>query len=255
MSTEKIIKLFILGLAVIALSSCASLPAVIEPPQVIAPLPPAPVLRQDIVHIVAPGETLWRISKSYGVEIDEIMRANKLREKDKLEMGEKLLIPGALPASSVISLYPSKKWKYIIIHHSATDQGNALAFYNSHKLRGFTYGLGYHFVIDNGSSGKPDGYIEVSPRWLKQQNGAHCKAAGMNYKAIGICLVGNYSQDEVSSKQLSSLAYLVNILRNYYDIPLRNIIGHGQVQGAETECPGRRFPWSRFFNQLKASGN
>jgi len=248
---DKFARLLIIGLCVITLASCATLkPSAVQPPPVVYP-PPPQVLRQDVIHIVAPGETLWRISRTYDVSIEDIMRANKLTQKDRLTMGQRLLIPQALPACSIIPLYPSNKWKYIIIHHSATDAGNALAFYNAHKRRGFIHGLGYHFVIDNGSSGKPDGYIEISPRWLKQQDGAHCKASGMNYKGIGICLVGNYSEGDVSEKQMASLVYLVNILRRFYHIPIRNIMGHGQVPGANTECPGKRFPWKSFFSRLK----
>lgn len=247
----KIIKLFAIAGGLAVLSSCATMPpaSVIPPPAY--PLPPQ-VFRQDRIHIVAPGETLWRISKIYDVDMGNIMRANRLNNQDKLAMGKKLLIPGALPARSIIPLYPSNKWEYIIIHHSASDEGNALLFHRSHiNYRRFSRGLGYHFVIDNGTYGKPEGYIEVSPRWIKQQDGAHCKASGMNYKSIGVCLVGNFSKEEPSDKQLSSLVYLIDTLKNYYRIPLKNIMGHGQVPHACTECPGKKFPWEKFFSQLK----
>ena len=112
-------------------------------------------------------------------------------------------------------------------------------------------GLGYHFVIDNGSSGKQDGQIEISPRWLHQDNGAHCKANGMNYRGIGICLVGNFSEDRVTSRQMDSLVYLVNELKKYYRISNLHILGHGQVKGANTECPGTRFPWDEFRRRLE----
>ena len=247
---SKIIKLIIIGLGLIALSSCATVPPAYIKPTPAYTLPPA-IGRQDIVHVVAPGETLWRIGKIYDVDIESIMRANELNKSTKLSMGQSLLIPEAMPARSVVPLYPSSKWQYVIIHHSASDVGNALLFHKSHiNYRGWE-GLGYHFVIDNGTYGKPEGHIEVSPRWIKQQYGAHCKASGMNRKSIGVCLVGNFSKVNVSKKQLSSLVYLVNLLRRYYHIPLDNIIGHGQVRGASTECPGNKFPWNRFFTQLR----
>ena len=252
MLINKIIKLFVIGTGLVVLSSCATTSLTPSAtPSAYPPVLPPEVIRQDIVHIVAPGETLWRISKCYDVRINDIMRANNLNDKNKLTMGQRLVIPAATPARPVITLYPSNKWKYIIIHHSATDVGSALKFHVAHERRGFTRGLGYHFVIDNGSSEKPDGYIEVSPRWIKQQDGAHCKAGGMNYRGIGICLVGDFTGEYVSDKQLSSLVYLINILRKYYNIPLKNIMGHGQVPGAKTECPGKRFPWARLFNQLE----
>ncbi len=251
-----ITRLIVVGACLFLLSSCAS---VSPPPTVrpsVSPVPPLEVPRQDKIHVVAPGETLWRISKAYDVSIEDIMRANKLSKDDELTMGQKLLIPHALPACSIIALYPSRKWKYIIIHHSASDEGNALLFHKSHtNYRGFSRGLGYHFVIDNGTYGKPEGYIEVSPRWIKQQDGAHCKASGMNHMSIGICLVGNFSKEEVSDKQLYSLVYLVSILKKYYHIPMKNIMGHGQVSGAFTECPGKKFPWDRFFALLNRMSN
>ena len=250
----KKIKILITIFVLFSLSSCTSLPSTrpMPPPAVPKPIPtPVVIPRQTIGHVVAPGETLWRISKTYDVSIEDIMRANNLGANTTLEMGQCLTIPNAKPATPVISLYPSQKWKYIIIHHSATDVGSALTFNDWHKRRGFIHGLGYHFVVDNGSSGKADGYIEVSPRWLKQQNGAHCKASGMNYKGIGICLVGNYSKGYLSENQFEALVYLVNLLRDYYKIPLKNILGHGQVSGANTQCPGKLFPWTKFIRALK----
>ncbi len=240
---------------VTVLCSCASTP--IKPPDYsrmdIITQPATPILRKDIIHKVAPGETVWRIAKMYDIRIEDIMQANTLKKPKELKMGQSLLIPDAAPLEAVIPLYPSKKWRYIIIHHSATDEGCALHFHFAHHSRGFKRGLGYHFVINNGTREKDDGYIEISPRWLKQLNGAHCKASGMNKKGIGICLVGNFSKERISEKQMDSLLYLVNCLRKYYKISLKNIMGHGQVFGARTECPGKNFPFGKLKKQLKVS--
>lgn len=215
--------------------------------------PPGPAsLRHDVKHIVAPGETLWRISKMYDVSASDIVRANQLKKSSMLSMGQHLLIPKASALRSVIPLYPNSKWKFIIIHHSATDEGDSLSFNKHHIKRGFG-GVGYHFVIDNGSRSKINGQIEVAPRWIKQQDGAHCKASQMNCKAIGVCLVGNFNEERVSEEQMKSLVYLVNTLRNYYKIPLENIMGHGQVPGASTDCPGKRFSWREFKAALGKS--
>ena len=244
----------ITGMAII-LCSCASAP--IRPPEYstkdIISLPTTPILRKDVIHTVAPGETVWRIAKMYDIETKDIMQANTLKRPRKLKMGQRLLIPDAAPLKAVIPFYPSKKWKYIIIHHSATDEGCALHFHFAHHSRGFKKGLGYHFVIDNGTRGKENGHIEVSPRWLKQLDGAHCKASGMNKRGIGICLVGNFNKEQVSKKQMDSLLYLVNCLRKYYRVPLKNIMGHNQVYRAKTECPGKNFLLNEFKKQLKAS--
>jgi len=187
----------------------------------------------------------------YDVTVEDILRANNLKDPTNVAMGQRLFIPQAAPLKPVVALYPSNKWKYIIIHHSATDEGSALAFNKFHQSRGWE-NLGYHFVIDNGTEGKEDGQIEVAPRWIKQQNGAHCKAGGMNSTGIGICLVGNFSKDNITRKQMESLTYLVNTLREYYKIPVNNIMGHSEVSGASTECPGTKFPWPEFFSKIKS---
>ncbi len=252
----KLLRASLIFLLVIFLSSCASVPVkppqeIIGPNQVIVPFT-GPMIRQDVFHVVGPGETLWRIGKMYDVEMESIMSANKLYDAAKIDMGQKLFIPNAAPIRPVVPLYESNKWKYLIIHHSATDEGNAFSFYNMHLRRGFWNGLGYHFVIDNGTFGKEDGQIEISPRWIKQQKGAHCKVSNMNDIGIGICLVGNFSKEDVSEKQLNSLAYLVNILRKNYNIPKSRIMGHGQIPGAATECPGLRFPWKKFWSKINS---
>jgi len=243
----------IIGLTVI-LSSCARVPikpTVPSGPQIYTQ-PTGPFLRQDVFHVVAPGETLWRISKMYNVKIEELVRVNGLKKPEELEIGQRLIVPQAAPIKPVIALYPSNKWKYIIIHHSATDEGNSLNFNKLHKRKGWA-GIGYDFVIDNGTDGKRDGQIEVTPRWIKQEKGAHCRASDMNSKGIGICLVGNFSKKTVSKTQLDALVYLVNILRKYYKIPEGRIMGHGQVPGAKTECPGKYFAWPEFYNKLNSS--
>jgi len=50
------------------------------------------VQRQD-VHVVAPGETLWAISREHGVTPDAIARATGLVSPDRLQVGQSLTIP------------------------------------------------------------------------------------------------------------------------------------------------------------------
>jgi len=207
------------------------------------PVPPDPVSHRTITHEVAPLETIWRLSRMYDVSEESIYLANNLKPGETIHIGQKLLIPHARPLRHVISLYPNERWQYIILHHTASDIGKALLINNYHHDRGFWNGLGYHFVIGNGTLGKLDGQIEVSPRWIKQLQGAHCKAGGMNEKSIGIALVGNFNEDLPTQAQLDSLSYLLKLLTDYYRIPPSRVMGHGDVQGARTDCPGTRFPW------------
>ena len=234
------------------LSSCAAVgPRVIEmPPQPAAPQAPV-VLRHDMKHVVGPGETIWRISRMYNVPSSAITSANHITDGNSLRMGQILLIPDAAPVQPVINLIPGKKWRYIIIHHSATDQGSSLHFNKAHLAKGWDKGVGYDFVIDNASESRVDGQLEETPRWIKQEDGAHCKASDMNTKAIGICLVGNFNDEKVSRKQMETLVHLVRTLQAFYHIPTGNIIRHGHVPGAATDCPGKKFPWGEFIRKLE----
>ncbi len=141
--------------------------------------------------------------------------------------GESAWVPFAQP----------RAWRYIVIHHSATPDGNAAKFDREHKAKGWDE-LGYHFVIDNGNGG-PDGRVEVGPRWPKQKWGAHAKTPDNRYneQGIGICFVGNFQNSRPTTKQLQSAAHLVAWLMQRYDIPASNVIGHDDTKS--TLCPGK----------------
>jgi len=133
-------------------------------------------------------------------------------------------------------------WRYIVIHHSATDRGNAASFDRSHRRRGWDE-LGYHFVIDNGDGGA-DGRIEVGSRWKKQKWGAHIGGTPnneYNNHGIGICLVGDFRNKMPSHAQIASLERLVRHLANKYGIQVDNVIGHSEGPNTATVCPGAVF--------------
>lgn len=48
-----------------------------------------------VYHEVIPGQTLWRIAKGYGVDMDAIVGANRLSDEAQLKTGQRLFIPGA----------------------------------------------------------------------------------------------------------------------------------------------------------------
>ena len=146
---------------------------------------------------------------------------------------------------------PPRDWEFIIIHHSATSTGSAAAFDAAHRARGMINGLAYHFVIDNGTDGMPDGFIETGSRWIKQMHGGHCRQAHINERGIGICLVGNFSHGEPTAKQLDALVLLIRGLQDQFKIPDDHILGHGEVIGEFSECPGHEFPWEKLRNRLK----
>lgn len=145
-----------------------------------------------------------------------------------------------------------KQWTAIVIHHSGTTNGNAAIFDEWHRQGNHWEGVGYDFVIGNGTD-SADGRVEVTFRWRKQQTGAHCKTPNnwANKNAVGICLVGNFNNTAPTSRQMQSLVKLIGFLQNRYGIPKSRIYGHKDTPGARaTDCPGRNFPMARLKSML-----
>lgn len=46
-----------------------------------------------VVHVVKRGETVWRISRRYGVTVESIVRANGIRDVTDVPTGARLIIP------------------------------------------------------------------------------------------------------------------------------------------------------------------
>ena len=144
-----------------------------------------------------------------------------------------------------------RAWRYIVIHHMAAPTGSAAVIHRLHLKRGMD-GLGYHFVIGNGTI-TPDGGVEVGYRWRRQTHGAHARVrAGddnrWNEYGIGICLVGDFRYTAPSPQQMESLVRLVRGLRSTYGIRVQDIVPHAKVK--PTICPGPRFPWGEFISRV-----
>ena len=141
----------------------------------------------------------------------------------------------------------TRKWEYIVIHHSYTESGSEKEFDNYHRTHNGWLGVGYDFVIGNGQ-GSPDGAIEVTFRWETQIQGAHAGNEEYNQHGIGICLVGNFETGYPTEKQMAALVSLVSCLQERCHIPSANIILHRHVR--DTRCPGEHFPFYRLISLL-----
>jgi len=56
-----------------------------------------------VVHVVTPGQTLYRIARAYGVDVDELMALNGIEDARRVAVGQQILIPGATEAREVPS--------------------------------------------------------------------------------------------------------------------------------------------------------
>lgn len=143
-----------------------------------------------------------------------------------------------------------KKWKRIIIHHSASSFGNARLINTWHLERGWS-GIGYHFVVLNGYLTGADavagrrfdslvGAIECGRKmdgdeWVQaSEEGAH--ALGYNKDSIGICLIHNKGPYDIY--QYDALAHLCEDLCKMFKISPDNVLGHYEVDEKKLLCPG-----------------
>ncbi len=65
---------------------------------------------QPQVHTVRQGDSLWRISRQYGVDIRSLMKANGLTETSILQVGMRLVIPKETGRTAVASSSSATSW-------------------------------------------------------------------------------------------------------------------------------------------------
>jgi len=275
-----------------SVSSSLNLTPTPSPTLIVTSIPQTPEF-----HIVSQGETLTRIAARYHLTLDELRNLNGLKNSN-LRINQQLRLraddsmkadtpapkptttlptpvpvglptslpsptpsplptatpkPSSAPAQRYIFVTPVKKlidtipkttrkWKYIVIHHSGTSMGNAKIFeYYHRRVRGMENGMAYHFVIGNGSESK-NGEIEIGNRWKKQLQGGHLRSDEQNEIAIGICLVGDFNKTRPNKKQIAALIELITYLRQkQYPQELRFVV-HRDINIRPTDCPGRFFP-------------
>ena len=158
-------------------------------------------------YTVKRNDTLTDLAHKNGLTVGELAAHNGLKKSDKLHIGQKLVIPDSAMAGEYsapdsrlpkglgkIRVEPGK-WKYVVIHHSASPNASVKGMDYYHRVeRHMENGLAYHFVIGNGHSMK-DGEIAVGGRWTGQLDGGHLASEALNRKAIGICMVGNFDAE------------------------------------------------------------
>lgn len=253
------------GLGDLARANDMSLRDVIRPGQKLKIPDAGPVasLQEPERYVtVKKNDTLTLIARVNGVDLKDLANANGLSLKDHIYPGQRLKIPSGpvaapvphLPSSvqRAIDRAPVRKgrWKYLVVHHSATAMGSAKGMDEYHRTkRHMENGLAYHFVIGNGR-GMKDGEIYVGNRWTRQLHGGHLSRESLNQVSVGICLVGNFNETVPTRRQIDSLEALLNALQRRCGVSTGNIKTHSQIQPKHTECPGKRFDLSAVKRRL-----
>jgi murein DD-endopeptidase MepM/ murein hydrolase activator NlpD len=210
-------------------------------------------------YTVRAGDTLSEIAQDFGVTVRDLKRVNNLKG-DLIRVGQELIIPrttdvgsdalGPVRAVQGQIRLDRRKWRYIVTHHSAIENGNAAIYGAAHKRRGMENGLAYHFVIGNGiDSG--DGEIEVGPRWLGQLNGGHVRRSDVNAAGIGICLVGNLENHRPTPRQQAALFQLIDHLKQNAVSGKPEISVHKWIDRNHTVCPGKYFPYEAYSQRYR----
>ncbi len=56
---------------------------------------------RGVYHTVRKGETLWRISYTYGIDIQDLAEVNNIKDPARIKAGQRLYIPGASSVKKV----------------------------------------------------------------------------------------------------------------------------------------------------------
>lgn len=136
--------------------------------------------------------------------------------------------------------------KEIIIHHSVSsrDKTKIHDIEEWHKLRwpdfvsSLGWHIGYHFVITG------DG--KITQTRACSEMGAHSIP---NEGRIGICLTGNFEEEEVTKEQTNSLVGLLERLKIELSLDDTKIFGHREK--GKTLCPGKNLmKWVNLYRKV-----
>lgn len=125
----------------------------------------------------------------------------------------------------------------IIVHQTDGADSGAFTPYeiaNYHVNDNDWAGIGYHYVIiDTGQI-----YLTQNPNKISYH------ASGNNTESIGVAITGSHrltdldvdNADLIGKKEYNSLIYLLAKLKEKYNIPYENIIGHNETSTLKS-CP------------------
>ncbi|MFH0877303.1 MAG: LysM peptidoglycan-binding domain-containing M23 family metallopeptidase [Candidatus Omnitrophota bacterium] len=107
------------------MTGCATVIPALGPPE-----PPA-ITPGTLTHTVQQGETLWRISKMYHVDLENVVTANRISDSSVLKIGQALVIPttnSPQPQSRTSASAPSSDFTWpmrgkILVYFNEINRG------------------------------------------------------------------------------------------------------------------------------------
>lgn len=133
------------------------------------------------------------------------------------------------------------KPSYIIVHHTGAEEKDAEQVKRYHLSLGWR-DVGYNYIIERSGRVVKGRSLDIP--------GAHCRAGDMNRHSIGVAVIGNLDEHPPLPEQRRALVDLLRILACGHDIQVENILGHREVPGAATACPGRYLDMAQVRREL-----
>jgi N-acetylmuramoyl-L-alanine amidase len=161
--------------------------------------------------------------------------------------------PSELSPEDIDLLNPNFHPKFIVVHHSLTEDQKVVDWEAIRKYHTEVKGwsdIGYHFGVEFIS----DGYKILQGRSILRQ-GAQVK--DFNSQSLGVCMVGNFDLNPVPHDQWQLTLQLVRKLQWFLHIPTDNVIGHREAQellqmplDQRKSCPGTKCDMGVFRSDL-----
>ncbi|NTX50654.1 N-acetylmuramoyl-L-alanine amidase [Myxococcus sp. CA039A] len=131
----------------------------------------------------------------------------------------------------------------IVMHHTASNDGKA----DLSWMRNPKSGVSAHYMVDR--DGKIYQLVGDDKRaWHAGKSELHGVPTDVNARSIGIEIVNDGSgKTPFTEAQYKALTQLTSHLKEKYDVPMKNIVGHADVavpKGRKND-PAPNFDWSR----------
>jgi LysM repeat protein len=125
------------------------------------------IFAADLVHIVAKGETVYSISRSYHISPEELMRYNKIADASKLQAGARLSIPQANTAVTTNTpTVASQTYSQYTVQPNDTLYSLAIAYRVTLQALRDLNGFSQNYVLKAGEKikiPKTDSIVSVPP--------------------------------------------------------------------------------------------
>lgn len=134
--------------------------------------------------------------------------------------------------------FNARKPNYVVLHHTAQNSADQTLY---------TFAIprtqvSSHYVVSR------DGVVyQMLNDYLRAWHAGNCRwgsITDMNSCSIGI-EIDNNGSEPFSDAQIAALIKLLSRLKDNYDIPQANFIGHSDIAPKRKNDPSKYFPWKR----------